>query len=167
MGESKMPSFDIVSKVDTQEVCNAVDQANRELSTRFDFKDIDAKFSVENQNQEVHISAPSDFQVKQMGDILRAKMAKRNVDVGSLEFETITVQLHQARQVIKIKQGVDTQTAKEIVKLIKAEKMKVQAAIQGDQVRVSGNKRDDLQTVIAFLRKKELGLPLQFENFRD
>lgn len=160
-----MPSFDIVSKVDTQEVCNAVDQANREISTRFDFKGIDAKFAYE--NEEIVITAPSDFQVKQMEDILRTKLAKRNVDVGSLDTGEISTALHQARQVIKIKQGVDTPTAKEIVKLIKAEKMKVQAAIQGDQVRVTGNKRDDLQTVIAFLRKKDVGLPLQFENFRD
>lgn len=160
-----MPSFDIVSKVDTQEVCNAVDQANREISTRFDFKGIDAKFAYE--NEEIVITAPSDFQVKQMEDILKTKLAKRNVDVGSLDNGEISTALHQARQVIKIKQGVDTPTAKEIVKLIKAEKMKVQAAIQGDQVRVTGNKRDDLQTVIAFLRKKDVGLPLQFENFRD
>ena len=162
-----MPSFDIVSKVDTQEVCNAVDQANRELSTRFDFKDINAKFAVENENKEIVLTAPTDFQVKQMGEILRAKLAKRNVDVGSLDYEDINSQLHQARQLIKIKQGVDTKTAKEIVKLIKAEKMKVQAAIQGEQVRVTGNKRDDLQNVIAYLRKQDLGLPLQFENFRD
>lgn len=162
-----MPSFDIVSKVDTQEVCNAVDQANREISTRFDFKDIDAKFSVENQNKEIHITAPTEFQVKQMAEILRAKLAKRQVDVGALDYEDIQTALHQARQLIKIKQGVDTKTAKEIVKLIKNEKIKVQSAIQGDQVRVSGNKRDDLQTVIAFLRKKDVGLPLQFENFRD
>ncbi|MBX9586629.1 MAG: YajQ family cyclic di-GMP-binding protein [Gammaproteobacteria bacterium] len=160
-----MPSFDIVSKVDTQEVCNAVDQANREISTRFDFKGIDAKFAYE--NEEIVITAPSDFQVKQMEDILKTKLAKRNVDVGSLDNGEISTALHQARQVIKIKQGVDTPTAKEIVKLIKAEKIKVQAAIQGDQVRVTGNKRDDLQTVIAFLRKKDVGLPLQFENFRD
>lgn len=160
-----MPSFDIVSKVDTQEVCNAVDQANREISNRFDFKGIDAKFAYE--KEEIVITAPSDFQVKQMEEILRTKLAKRNVDVGSLDCGEVNAQLHQARQVIKIKQGVDTQTAKEIVKLIKAEKIKVQAAIQGEQVRVTGNKRDDLQTVIAFLRKKDVGLPLQFENFRD
>lgn len=162
-----MPSFDIVSKVDTQEVCNAVDQANRELSTRFDFKDTNAKFAIENQNQEIVLTAPTEFQIKQMSEILRAKLAKRNVDAASLDYETINPQLHQTTQRIKIKQGVDTKTAKDIVKLIKEEKMKVQAAIQGDQVRVSGNKRDDLQTVIAFLRKKDVGLPLQFENFRD
>ena len=102
-----------------------------------------------------------------MSEILRTKLAKRNVDVGALDCEDVNSQLHQARQVIKIKQGVDTKTAKDIVKLIKAEKMKVQAAIQGDQVRVTGTKRDELQTVIAFLRKKDVGLPLQFENFRD
>lgn len=160
-----MPSFDIVSKVDTQEVCNAVDQANREISTRFDFKDIDAQFVYE--NEEIVITAPTDFQVKQMSEILRARLAKRSVDVGSLDCQDINSQLHQARQVIKIKQGVDTKTAKEIVKLIKAEKMKVQSAIQGDQVRVTGTKRDELQSVIAFLRKQSLDLPLQFENFRD
>lgn len=160
-----MPSFDIVSKVDIQEVGNAIDQANRELSTRFDFKDITAKFAFE--NEEIILTAPTDFQLKQMVEILRGKLAKRNVDVGSLDYQDVSTSLHQARQAIKVKQGIDTKTAKDIVKLIKAEKMKVQSAIQEDQVRVTGNKRDDLQTVIAFLRKQDMGLPLQFENFRD
>jgi len=160
-----MPSFDIVSKVDTQEVSNAIDQANREISTRFDFKEIDAKYAYD--KEEIVLTAPSEFQVNQMAEILRTKLAKRNVDVGALDYQPATQQLHQARQVIKVKQGIDTKTAKDIIKLIKSEKMKVQASIQEDQVRVTGNKRDELQSVIALLRKQNLGLPLQFENFRD
>ncbi len=160
-----MPSFDIVSKVETQEVSNAVDQANREISTRFDFKDIEAQYSYD--KEEIVLTAPSEFQVTQMAEILRTKLSKRNVDVGALDYESVTQSLHQARQVIKVKQGIDTKTAKEIIKLIKAEKMKVQSSIQEDQVRVTGAKRDELQAVMALLRKQTLGLPLQFENFRD
>lgn len=160
-----MPSFDIVSNVDLHEVSNAVDQANRELQNRFDFKDIDAEFKLENEN--ITAIAPSDFQVKQMADILKTKWAKRDLDVAALDFQDIESALHEARQLIKVKQGIDSDTAKKIVKLIKAEKLKVQPAIQGDQVRVTGKKRDDLQTVIAFLRDQELGLPLQYVNFRD
>lgn len=160
-----MPSFDIVSNVDLHEVSNAVDQANRELKSRFDFKDLDAEFKMDNDN--IVAKAPSDFQVKQMADILKTKWAKRDLDVAALDFQSIESALHEARQLIKVKQGIDSETAKKIVKLIKAEKLKVQSAIQGEQVRVTGKKRDDLQTVIAFLRDQELGLPLQFVNFRD
>lgn len=160
-----MPSFDIVSKVDFQEVRNAVDQANREIKNRFDFKDIDAKF--EFTDDQIVLTAPSDFQVQQMSDILRTKLAKRDIDVGALDYKEIDKALHQAKQEIGVKQGIDTKTAKDIVKLIKAEKMKVQSAIQGDQIRVTGKKRDDLQSVIALLKDKKLELPLQYENFRD
>jgi len=160
-----MPSFDIVSKVDLHELSNAVDQANREITNRFDFKDIDAKYELS--GSEIKLSAPSDFQVKQMQEILKTKLAKRNVDVQSLDYQDINAQLHQATQVINVRQGIDSKTAKDIVKLIKGKKMKVQAAIQGEQVRVTGKKRDDLQEVIGMLREQDLDLPLQYENFRD
>lgn len=160
-----MPSFDIVSKVDQQEVRNAIDQASREITTRFDFKDIDATYKWD--AEKILLTAPSDFQIQQMAEILRNKLTKRNVDVGALDYKAVEKQLHQARQEITVKQGIDSKTAKEIVKEIKTEKFKVQASIQEDQVRVSGKKRDDLQEVIAYFRKKDMGLPLQFENFRD
>lgn len=160
-----MPSFDIVSNVDMHEVTNAVDQANRELKNRFDFKDIEAEFKLD--SEKITAVAPSDFQVKQMIDILKGKWSKRDLDVAALDYQEIEAALHEARQVINVKQGIDADTAKKIVKLIKAEKLKVQSAIQGEQVRVTGKKRDDLQTAIAFLREQDLGLPLQFVNFRD
>lgn len=162
-----MPSFDIVSKVDTHELRNAVDQANREMTTRFDFKGIDAKFELKEKESEIRLSAPSDFQVKQMQEILIAKLAKRNIDVQSLDYKDIEKAIHQATQIINVRQGIDSKKAKEIVKLIKDNKLKVQAAIQGEQVRVTGKKRDDLQEVIAMLREAKLELPLQYENFRD
>ncbi|MES9874873.1 MAG: YajQ family cyclic di-GMP-binding protein [Candidatus Sedimenticola sp. 6PFRAG7] len=160
-----MPSFDIVSEVDIQEVRNAVDQANREVTTRFDFKGVDAKF--EQSNEEIKLSAEQDFQLKQMMDILRQKLAKRNIDVGCMEAKEPECNLNAARQQVVIKQGIDTDTARKMVKGIKASKIKVQAQIQGEQVRVTGKKRDDLQQVIALLRDSDYGLPLQFNNFRD
>ncbi|MES9845417.1 MAG: YajQ family cyclic di-GMP-binding protein [Candidatus Sedimenticola sp. PURPLELP] len=160
-----MPSFDIVSEVDIQEVRNAVDQANREVTTRFDFKGVDAKF--EQSNEEIKLSAEQDFQLKQMMDILRQKLAKRNIDVGCMESKEPECNLNAARQQVVIKQGIDTDTARKMVKGIKASKIKVQAQIQGEQVRVTGKKRDDLQQVIALLRDSDYGLPLQFNNFRD
>lgn len=160
-----MPSFDVVSKVDNHELTNAVDQANRELQTRFDFKGVEAEFKLVDNN--VELTAPSDFQVKQMQDILQNKVASRQIDVTALKFQDIETNLSQAKQLVNVQNGIDSKTAKDIVKLIKNEKLKVQAAIQGDQVRITGKKRDDLQTVIAFLREQSLGLPLQFENFRD
>lgn len=160
-----MPSFDIVSEVDKQEITNTVDQANRELQNRFDFKDIDAQFELS--DDDIVAKAPSDFQVQQMQDILRSKASKRDIDVKSLTFEDINAQLHQATQVIKVKQGIDQPTAKKIVKMIKDKKLKVQASVQGEQVRVTGKKRDDLQSVMAMLRESELDLPLQYVNFRD
>lgn len=160
-----MPSFDVVSNVDAHEIANAVDQANRELKTRFDFKDIKAEFKFD--SEQITLVAPSDFQVKQMVDILKTKWAKRDLDVAALDFQAIESALHEARQTVKVKQGIDSETAKNIVKLIKTEKLKVQTTIQGDQVRVSGKKRDDLQSVIGFLREQNIGLPLQFVNFRD
>ncbi|WP_457665609.1 YajQ family cyclic di-GMP-binding protein [Thiolapillus sp.] len=160
-----MPSFDIVSEVDLQEVRNAVDQANRVIETRFDFKGVDASF--EHNESEVNLKAEQEFQLQQMLDILREKLAKRGVDVKAMDVKDPQTSLNAARQQIVIQQGIESNVAKKIVKEIKAAKLKVQAQIQGDQVRVTGKKRDDLQKVIALLKEKDYGLPLQFKNFRD
>lgn len=160
-----MPSFDVVSQTDLHELANAIDQCNRELANRFDFKGSNTKVSFE--KQQITLVAPSDFQLKQVDDILRNKLAKRGIDSRSLKYQTPQVNLAEAKQVIEVKQGIDSENAKKIVKLIKEAQYKVQAAIQGDQVRVTGKKRDDLQEVIAFLRQAKVELPLQFENFRD
>ena len=160
-----MPSFDVVSEVDMHEVTNAVDQANREVTTRFDFKGTDARF--ERNEAEITLHAQVDFQLKQMLDILNEKLAKRGVDIACLEVKEPEVALNHARQSVTLRQGLDAPLAKDIVKRIKEAKLKVQAAIQGDKVRVTGKKRDDLQEVIAMLRKEKLALPLQYNNFRD
>jgi cyclic-di-GMP-binding protein len=160
-----MPSFDIVSKVEHHELKNAVDQASREVTTRFDFKGTNAKFDL-NENTVV-LTAPSDFQLKQMVDILQGKMVKRQIDIRSLDIKDPQVSLHEAKQDVMVKQGIDQALAKKITKLIKEKKLKVQAAIQGEQVRVTGKKRDDLQDAIAFLKDAKLEQPLQYENFRD
>ncbi len=161
-----MPSFDIVSEVDWQEVKNAVNQANKEVSTRFDFKGSDAR--VDEKDPLLTIHADDDFKVGQVVDVLQLKLAKRSVDISSLEKSAVKVSpTGKAVQEIKIRQGIDTDTAKKIVKLIKNEKLKVQAAIQSEQVRVSGKKRDDLQRVMAFIDQQKIGLPLQYVNFRD
>jgi len=160
-----MPSFDVVSKIEQHELTNAIDQANREVTTRFDFKDSGAKFELK--TEMIILTAPNTFQLKQMQEILQNKLAKRNLDIRILDFQEATESLHQAKQEAKIKQGIETTLAKKIVKLIKEQQPKVQSSIQGDQVRVTGKKRDDLQEVIAFLREQKLELPLQFENFRD
>lgn len=160
-----MPSFDIVSKIDNHEISNAVDQANREVSTRFDFKDTNARLELSKDT--ITIIAPSDFQLKQVDEILRNKLAKRNVDIRSFTYKDITANLNEAKQIIEVKQGIDQENAKKITKLIKESGLKVQAAIQGDQIRVTGKKRDDLQAAIAFLRAAKVAIPLQYENFRD
>ena len=160
-----MPSFDIVSEVDMHEMTNAVDQASRELTTRFDFRGVDAKFELS--GEVVTMFAEVDFQLSQMLDILYNKMTKRNVDIGALEADKVEGIGKQVRRKLSLRQGIDTPTAKKIVKLIKDKKLKVQAQIQGEQVRVTGKKRDDLQEVMAFLRSSDVGLPLQFNNFRD
>ncbi|WP_457673988.1 YajQ family cyclic di-GMP-binding protein [Thiolapillus sp.] len=160
-----MPSFDIVSEVDLQEVRNAVDQANRVIDTRFDFKDVNARF--EHNDNEIRLEAEQEFQLQQMLDILREKLAKRGVDVKALDVKEPQSSLNAARQQVLVQQGIESEVAKKIVKEIKNAKLKVQAQIQGDQVRVTGKKRDDLQKVIAMLREKDYGLPLQFKNFRD
>lgn len=160
-----MPSFDIVSTIDQHEVANAIDQANREVSTRFDFKDSNARYELT--KDKVTLSAPTEFQIKQMDEILRNKLTKRQVDIRVLNYEAITSNLNEAKQVITIKQGIETDEAKKLVKIIKDSPSKVQAAIQGDQIRVTGKKRDDLQAVIALLRSTDFHLPLQYINFRD
>jgi hypothetical protein len=160
-----MPSFDVVSEVDLQEVRNAVDQANREVGTRFDFKGSDAQFSLDSDT--VKLQAENEFQLEQMMDILRKKLVKRSVDVGCLDVGEAELANNRARQPVTIRQGIDIDTARRIVKDIKAAKLKVQAQIQGEQVRVTGKSRNDLQSIIAMLRKSELDLPLQYINFRD
>lgn len=160
-----MPSFDVVSEVDLQEVRNAVDQSNREIGTRFDFKGVAASFELTGSS--VQLTAEREFQLRQMMDILRQKMVKRKVDVASMDVKGPVTSLNAARQEVGIKQGIDTDTVKRMVKTLKAGKLKVQAQIQGEQLRVSGKKRDDLQQAIAQLREVDWGLPLEFTNFRD
>jgi len=160
-----MPSFDVVSEVDMHEVNNAVDQANREIGNRFDFKGTNARFELSDSVIVLH--AKVDFQLKQMLDILNIKLAKRGVDVACLKVEEPEITGSSARQDAILRQGLDTELAKKMVKQIKGSKIKVQAAIQGQKIRVSGKKRDDLQSVIALLKEADIDLPLQFENFRD
>jgi len=160
-----MPSFDIVSEIDSHEITNAIDQANKEVSTRFDFKGSNASF--EHQDDNIVMKAESTFQLQQMLPILFAKMGKRGIDISSLESGKIQDTGKTAQQSITLKQGIGADLAKKIVKLIKDKKMKVQAAINGDKVRVTGKKRDDLQEVIQMLRTEELEQPLQFNNFRE
>ena len=160
-----MPSFDVVSEVDLQEVHNAVDQANREISTRYDFRGVEAKF--ERIDDTVKMTAEADIQLIQMLDILRSKLVKRSVDVGVLELQDPEHSGKLYHQLIIIKQGIETVLAKKIVKMIKDKKMKVQAAIQGDKVRVTGKKRDDLQNIMSMLRESDINTPMQYENFRD
>lgn len=160
-----MPSFDIVSEVDPQEVRNAVDQAVRELGTRFDFRGVDAAFEFTGERIQMH--AQEEFQLDQMLDILKDKLIKRSVDVRVLDGGAVEASGKQKRQAFDLKQGVDKDTARKLVKLIKDAKLKVQAQIQGDQVRVTGKKRDDLQQVMAAVKDAKLDVPLDFTNFRD
>lgn len=160
-----MPSFDVVSEFDLHELTNAVDQANRELTTRFDLKGTGAKF--EQTQQEVLVTAPEEFQVKQLVEILENKAIKRGIDCRCMDLGSVEKNVAEARQKVTFKQGLDKELAKKITKLIKEAKLKVQAAVQGDKVRVTGKKRDDLQDAIALLKQSELEMPLQFNNFRD
>lgn len=161
-----MPSFDIVSELDSHEVTNAVDQANKEVATRFDFKGSNANFELDKDGNIV-MKAESTFQLQQMLPILYAKMGKRGIDIASLESGKIQDTGKTAQQSIALKQGIESEMAKKIVKLIKDKKLKVQTAINGDKLRVTGKKRDDLQEVIQMLRTEDVGQPLQFNNFRD
>lgn len=160
-----MPSFDVVSEVDHHELTNAVDQMNREISNRYDFKGSNAK--VELKAPLLNIEAENEFQIKQMHDIIYKKLASRSIDTACLEQGKIEERGMRAYQTITVREGVDKDLARKIVKMIKDTKMKVQAAIQGEQVRVTGKKRDDLQSVIEMLKGSEIELPLQFTNFRD
>lgn len=160
-----MPSFDIVSKIDSHELTNAVDQATREITNRFDFKGVKASFT--HQEETVTLTAESEFQLKQMLEIFTIKCSKRNVDPKCFTIKDPQSSLHEAKQAIVIREGIETELAKKIVKFIKDSKLKVQASIQGEQIRVTGKKRDDLQDAIAQIRAKDWGLPLQFTNFRD
>lgn len=160
-----MPSFDVVSDFDSHEAKNAVDQANREVNTRFDFKGTGSKYELE--EQLITMTSQSDFQLKQMLDILHQKLSKRSINIACLEEQDVEIATNEARQKIVLRRGIDADRARKLVKHIKSAKMKVQAAIQGDKLRVTGKKRDDLQAVIALLKEHDIGLPLQFENFRD
>ena len=160
-----MPSFDIVSELNPHEVVNAVDQANREVGTRFDFKGTGAKFELA--ELVITLSAPADFQLKQMMDILKLKLTKRGIDIVCMKVDEPVVSGQTAKQVATLRQGIETELGKKIQRLIKDSKLKVQAAIQDKQVRVTGKSRDDLQAVIALVRGAKLELPLQFTNFRD
>lgn len=160
-----MPSFDIVSELDMHEVTNAVDQANREVSNRFDFKGTNARF--EQKENVITMTAQADFQLKQLYDILENKLIKRGIDTACVELGDPDVNVAEARQEVTLRQGLDSTLTKKLVKMIKESKIKVQASIQGDQVRVNGKKRDDLQAVIAMLKESNFEMPLQFNNFRD
>ena len=160
-----MPSFDVVSEINQHELNNAIDQANREISNRFDFKGTNSR--VELNDNIINLIAPAEFQIKQMDDILQTKLAKRGIDIRCLEHGKVTENNNEARQIVTVKQGIDKELAKKITRIIKDSKLKVQASIQGEQVRVTGKKRDDLQDAIALLKKSDIELPLQFNNFRD
>jgi len=161
-----MPSFDIVSKIDLHELTNALDQANRELANRFDFRGTGAEFE-RTAESVVTLKAQAEFQLKQMLDIVKQRLAARHIDIRCAEFADPEVNLASARQTVTLKQGIDQPLAKEIIKRIKDARLKVEAQIQGDKLRVTGKKRDDLQTAIALLRGADLKMPLQYENFRD
>jgi uncharacterized protein YajQ (UPF0234 family) len=160
-----MPSFDVISEVDKHELRNAVDQAVRELTTRFDFKGSDAKFELD--GFEITQSAPSAFQLQQMLDILRGRLAARQIDLRALDMADPQINLAGAKQKLTLKQGIEQAIAKQLIAALKQAKLKVEAQINGDKLRISGKKRDDLQLAMGVLRKVEVELPLQFDNFRD
>ena len=160
-----MPSFDVVSDFDAHEASNGVDQANREVTTRFDFKDTGSKFTLD--GQVITLTSQTDFQLKQMADILRQKIAKRGIDIACFDEQEPEFSGSEARQKIILKKGIDADLARKLVKLVKGSKLKVQAAVQGEQLRISGKKRDDLQAAISLLKEADVQLPLQYENFRD
>lgn len=162
-----MPSFDVVSEINMHEAANAVDQASREIGTRFDFKGVDASFELKEKEGEIVLSSESEFQIEQMLDILKNKMIKRNLDIAALKPGEVEQSGQKATLKATLVQGIDADTGRKIVKKVKDLKMKVQVAIQGDKLRVTGKKRDDLQAVIAVLKDEDWGQPLQFNNFRD
>ena len=160
-----MPSFDVVSEVDKHELTNAVDQARRDLDNRFDLRGTGARIELE--ESVITQFAASEFQLKQITDILHKRLGGRGIDLRSLEEDEVETNLAGARQKITVKQGIEQAQAKKIIAKIKEAKLKVDTSITGDKLRVSGKKRDDLQTAIALLKKAELEVPVQFENFRD
>jgi len=160
-----MPSFDVVSEVDHHELKNGVNQANREVTTRFDFKGSGSNFELN--DQVISMNTESEFQLQQMYDMLCNKLVKRGIDIACLKKAEPIIQARTATQTVTVNEGIDTPTAKNMVKLIKQSKTKVQAAIQGEQLRVTGKKRDDLQAIIALLKDANLEIPLQYKNFRD
>ncbi len=160
-----MPSFDVVSDFDAHEASNGIDQANREVTTRFDFKGTGSKYELD--GQVISLTSQSDFQLQQMLDILRQKLARRSIDIACLEEKEPEFSGSEARQQVILRKGIDSDLARKLVKIVKGSKLKVQAAIQGDQLRITGKKRDDLQAVISLLKNTEVDLPLQYENFRD
>ncbi|MBO1256786.1 YajQ family cyclic di-GMP-binding protein [Alteromonas sp. 5E99-2] len=160
-----MPSFDVVSEINMEEIRNATENASRELSTRFDFRGVAASF--EYKDESVVMSAEAEFQLQQMDSLFRGACAKRQIDTSALDVQKMDVRGRNYRQTILFKQGIEKDVAKKVVKAIKDAKLKVQASIQGDQVRVTGKKRDDLQGAIALLKTTDLGQPFQFNNFRD
>ena len=160
-----MPSFDAVSELNGHEVANAVDQANRELAQRFDFKDTGARFELKEFTVTLH--AQVDFQLRQMLEILKLRLSKRGIDLACLEIKEPHTTLSSAQQELVLRHGIDADTGRKIARMVKDSKLKVQASIQGDKVRVSGKQRDDLQAAIALLRGAKLDVPLQFTNFRD
>ena len=160
-----MPSFDVVSELNAHEIANAVDQANREIAQRFDFKDTGARFELEAFTVTLH--AQVDFQLKQMLDILKLRLGKRGIDLNCLDVKDPQINLAAARQEVLLKQGIDAETGKQVTRLLKDSKLKVQGSIQGEKVRVTGKQRDDLQAAIQLLRGAKVSMPLQFNNFRD
>ena len=160
-----MPSFDAVSELNLHEVTNAIDQANRELSQRFDFKDTGARFELQEFTVTQH--AQVDFQLRQMLEILKLRLSKRGIDLACLEIKEPHTTLSSAQQELVLRHGIDADTGRKIARVVKDSKLKVQASIQGDKVRISGKQRDDLQAAIALLRGATLDVPLQFTNFRD
>jgi uncharacterized protein YajQ (UPF0234 family) len=160
-----MPSFDAVSELNAHEVANAIDQANRELAQRFDFKDTGARFELKEFTVTMH--AQVDFQLKQMLEILKLRLSKRGIDLVCLDVKEAQTTLSAAHQEVLLKHGVDQETGKKITRLLKDSKLKVQASLQGEKVRVTGKQRDDLQSAMALLRAAKLEVPLQFNNFRD
>ncbi|THB63935.1 MAG: YajQ family cyclic di-GMP-binding protein [Gammaproteobacteria bacterium] len=160
-----MPSFDIVSEIDMHEATNAVDQANREVANRFDFKGTDSSFTLN--DGIITMTSESDFQLDQMRDILFSKLSKRKIELGCLDIGKMETAGKGVKKNITMKQGIESDLAKKIVRLIKDKKLKVQAAIQGEKIRVTGKKRDDLQSAIQILKESGIEQPLQYNNFRD
>ncbi|HKZ73599.1 MAG TPA: YajQ family cyclic di-GMP-binding protein [Steroidobacteraceae bacterium] len=160
-----MPSFDVVSELNAHEVTNAVDQANRELAQRFDFKDTGASYELN--EFVVTLRAQVDFQLKQMLEILKLRLSKRGIDVACIEAKDPQTTLSSATQEVVLRHGIDQETGKKLTRIVKDSKLKVQASLQGDKVRVQGKSRDDLQAAIALLKKSGVEVPLQFSNFRD